>query len=72
MSRLAVECLNCGCQRRLRGSTVHAMGAGHCPRCGYVGWAASEELTEDDRRALREVPLEARKRLRVHLARTRE
>ena len=66
---LAVECLNCGYRRTVFGSTLHAMGAGHCPRCDYVGWAGSDELTEDDRRALREFPLELRRRLRLHLAR---
>lgn len=66
---LAVECLNCGCQRYVLGSTLHVTGAGQCPRCGYVGWAASDELNEADRRALREFPLELRRRLRLHLAR---
>ncbi len=66
---LAVECLNCGCRRTIIGSSLHAMGAGHCPRCDYVGWAASDALSEDDRRALREFPLELRRRLRLHLAR---
>lgn len=36
------------------------MGGGHCPRCGYVGWAYSDELSEDERRTLRDVPLERR------------
>lgn len=66
---LAVECLNCGCRRTVFGSTLHALGAGRCPRCDYVGWAASDALTEDDRRALREFPLELRRRLRLHLVR---
>lgn len=41
---------------------MHAMGAGHCPRCGYVGWAFSDDLDEDERRALRDVPVEFRRR----------
>jgi hypothetical protein len=68
VSPLTVECLNCGCPRIVP-STLYAMGAGHCPRCDYVGWAASDELDEDDRQALREFPLELRRRLRLHLAR---
>jgi hypothetical protein len=35
-----------------------------CARCGYVGWASVEDLTERDRRALRARPLE-RRRLRL-------
>jgi hypothetical protein len=66
---LAVECLNCGCRRAIFGSTLHALGGGACPRCDYVGWAASDALSEDERRALREFPLELRRRLRLHLAR---
>ena len=69
ISPLTVECLNCGSLRRVRGSIRHVGGAGPCPRCGYVGWAASDELTEDERRALRDVPLEFRARLRAYLAR---
>jgi hypothetical protein len=33
-----------------------------CPRCGYVGWAEAETLTESLRRALRETRLEQRRR----------
>jgi hypothetical protein len=32
-----------------------------CPKCGYVGLANSAELTEPQRRALRERPLTARR-----------
>lgn len=59
---ILVECLRCGLPRFVRGDTLHVEGAGHCHRCDYVGWAASDELTEDDRRALRDVPVEARRR----------
>jgi hypothetical protein len=58
---ILVECLRCGLPRLVRGDVLHAEGAGHCHRCDYVGWAASEELTEGDRRALRDVPLELRR-----------
>jgi len=46
----------CGCQRVVN-DTEHSLGRGACPRCGYVGWAYASDLTEDDRRALREVPV---------------
>jgi phage FluMu protein Com len=48
-----VECLRCGKQRDYRDD--------ECPRCGYVGWARSDELTERTRRTLRERPLERRR-----------
>jgi hypothetical protein len=67
---IAVECLRCGLPRAVRGSLVHAMGAGHCPRCGYVGWAHSEGLSEETRRALREVPVEFRRRATPRLVHT--
>ncbi len=50
-----VECLNCGKTRRV-GDVP-----GECPRCGYVGWADAESLTETLRRSLRERPPERRK-----------
>jgi hypothetical protein len=62
MKRIVVECLKCGLPRTVRGDVMHAMGAGHCPRCSYVGWAYSDELDEDERRALRDVPVEFRRR----------
>jgi hypothetical protein len=54
MSR-CVECLSCGLQRLV------AMDAGECPRCGYLGWAPSDAVTEDVRRQLRDVPVGARR-----------
>jgi ribosomal protein S27AE len=57
-----VECLSCGARRIVAGGR-HG-DAGECHRCGYVGWASSEELTADARRLLRERPLE-RRRLRI-------
>jgi hypothetical protein len=59
MERLRVECLCCG--------TTRVRGERHgdeCPRCGYLGWAASCDLNEAARRALRERPPE-RRRLRA-------
>jgi hypothetical protein len=55
---LRVECLHCGQPRWL---TPDQHGEDECARCGYVGWAASLELTELDRRRLREHPLEQRR-----------
>jgi len=48
-----VECLRCGKQRDRHDD--------ECPRCGYLGWAASNDLDERVRRRLRDRPLEARK-----------
>jgi ribosomal protein L37E len=48
-----VECLRCGKQRDYRDD--------ECPRCGYVGWARTDELDEGARRRLRERPPEARR-----------
>jgi len=56
-----VECLNCGKSRRLVAGTE----PGECSRCGYVGWAESETLTETLRRLLRDRPVERR---RLHVA----
>ncbi len=32
-----------------------------CPKCSYVGWASSAELSERTRRLLRERPLDRRR-----------
>ena len=48
-----VECLRCGKERDYSDDK--------CPRCGYLGWAASSELDEPLRGLLRERPPEARK-----------
>lgn len=58
--QLTVECLRCGHARKLAQSTRHLEG-GECPRCGYLGWAPSLELTEPTRRLLRERPVESRR-----------
>jgi hypothetical protein len=63
MAQLPVECLCCG-ERRLFDASAHShMDAADCPRCGYVGWAATTDLNEFSRRMLRERPIE-RRRLR--------
>jgi Zn ribbon nucleic-acid-binding protein len=61
---VTVECLGCGERRRVDedNPTAH-LGAGECPRCGYVGWAQPSDLSELVRRSLREFPPE-RRRLR--------
>jgi hypothetical protein len=59
MAQARVECLGCG-HVRLAGDTEHALGTGACPRCGYVGWAYSSELSEEERRIMREIPVELR------------
>jgi hypothetical protein len=58
MSR-CVECLSCGLQRLV------AIDEGECPRCGYLGWAASDAVTEDLRRQLRDVPVHSRRPARL-------
>ena len=58
--QLTVECLRCGHTREHARSRPH-LESGECPRCGYLGWAPSLELTERTRRALRERPIEARR-----------
>jgi hypothetical protein len=54
-----VECLNCG-HRRAVLAAEQRTGEDECPRCRYVGWASSAELTERMRRMLRERPVERR------------
>jgi hypothetical protein len=55
-----VECLGCGYRRAIRdGERCSALD--ECPRCHYVGWASSAELSERTRRLLRERPLERRR-----------
>jgi hypothetical protein len=53
-----VECLRCG-RQRFASNEQHDHG--DCPRCGYVGWAPAEDLSEHTRRALRERPPESRR-----------
>lgn len=57
-----VECLNCGETRQAQRDGMHRIHLGDCcPRCGYVGWAPTDELTETTRRALRDRPLVRRR-----------
>ena len=64
MDKFRVECLSCGARRVVADNEYHHADPGECHRCGYVGWAASEDLTATLRRQLRERPLE-RRRLRT-------
>ncbi len=61
-----VECLSCGKTRRPVADTLQRVHLDDCcARCGYVGWALSEELSESTRRTLRERPLLRRRMLTV-------
>jgi hypothetical protein len=60
VQRLIVECLSCGDQRGLVRPEGRVVAGGECERCGYLGWAAVEELDEEARRRLRELPVEGR------------
>ena len=66
MESLVVECLRCGSSREAetQPSPLRQVASPECPRCGYVGWAPVNALSERERRALRERPLE-RRRLRL-------
>jgi len=59
-----VECLRCGFSRAFAPRPRRNDEAGSCPRCEYVGWAYSTDLSEKTRKLFREVPLERRLRLR--------
>jgi hypothetical protein len=59
-----VECLSCGHRRSVR-ADEHRSALDECPRCRYVGWASSADLSERARRLLRERPLDVRRRLRA-------
>ena len=63
MAQRLVECLNCGAPRKI--STLPSRpGLLHeCARCGYVGWAETDSLTETLRRALRDRTPEQRRRV---------
>ncbi len=56
-----VECLRCGALRSVRARDAQGGGDGECPRCGYLGWAATDELSEAERRLLRLRPPERRR-----------
>ena len=61
---LTVECLRCGHSRASTPGPRRQEEAGSCPRCQYVGWAYSSDLSEKTRRLFRELPLERRLRFR--------
>ena len=61
---LTVECLRCGHSREFTPGPRRNKEAGVCPRCEYVGWAYSSDLTERTRKLVREFPLERRLFLR--------
>ncbi len=64
MASLRAECLYCGELRVLHPLAHEHLDGGECPRCRYVGWAPTAEVSEATRKALRERPLE-RRRLRA-------
>jgi hypothetical protein len=59
VEKVRIECLSCGSRRNAALEPRH-LDPGECPRCGYVGWARVEDLTEIARRLIRERPLERR------------
>jgi ribosomal protein S27AE len=61
MASKLVECLNCGAVRRAAATLSRPVNADECGRCGYVGWAETETLTETLRRALREHTVDKRR-----------
>jgi hypothetical protein len=58
-----VECLQCGHRRAVRKDEPRT-ALDECPRCQYVGWAATAELSDRTRSMLRKRPPE-RRRLRA-------
>ncbi|HEX4930456.1 MAG TPA: hypothetical protein VFV62_07070 [Gaiellaceae bacterium] len=64
MEPLTVECLRCGHARASTPGPWRQEEAGVCPRCQYVGWAYSSDLSERTRKLFRDLPLERRLRLR--------
>jgi Zn ribbon nucleic-acid-binding protein len=65
MALKLVECLKCGAARRVANRPSRPSQQDECMRCGYVGWAESETLTETLRRALREHTVEQRRVLPI-------
>jgi hypothetical protein len=61
-----VECLKCGKTRAEPSrSAQRVITDDSCERCGYVGWAKTDELSESTRRMLRDRPLDRRRLLTV-------
>ena len=65
MAPRIVECLNCGATRHMSQLPSLPGGVHECSRCGYVGWADTESLTEALRRALRERTVDKRRRIAI-------
>jgi len=65
MASLTVECLRCGAERVLFAASHERLDGGECPRCDYVGWVPSNDMSEALRRRIRERPPEHR---RLHAA----
>jgi hypothetical protein len=64
MESLTVECLRCGQSRPFTPRPRRREEADACPRCEYVGWAFTADLSERTRRLFRDLPLERRLRIR--------
>jgi hypothetical protein len=62
---VTVECLQCGHSRAFSPGPRRDEEAGDCPRCEYVGWAYSTDLSERTRKLFRDLPVERRLRLRT-------
>jgi hypothetical protein len=60
MEPLSVECLRCGMPWAVQIDGGDHLHPDECPRCGYLGWAHSNDLTESVRRRIREQPPERR------------
>ena len=56
-----MECLCCGQRRILARTRWRFSDAGECPRCGYLGWAPTGDLSERARNALRHRPPQRRR-----------
>ncbi len=65
MASRLIECLSCGASRRVAVARFRPIQQDDCARCGYVGWAETESLTEALRRALRDRTVEQRRRIVV-------
>jgi len=61
MESLFVECLSCGCTRVVHRTVFRHFDAPEYLRCGYLGWAPVQTLTESERRGLRTRPVERRR-----------
>jgi hypothetical protein len=61
MDTLTVECLRCGGHHALLRTASGSLQRGGCPRCGYLGWAEPDGVSEGTRRALRDRPVELRR-----------